>query len=64
MPVTVFLSYRRRSGHPAARLYEELAHRFGHHNVFEDVESIGGGTDYVVALQRALAASDVLVAPN
>jgi hypothetical protein len=61
MPVTVFLSYRRRASDPATLLYRDLAHRFGRRHVFKDAESIVGGTDYVVALQRALANCDVFV---
>jgi hypothetical protein len=61
MPVTIFLSYRRRANDYASLLYRDLAQRFGFHQVFKDVESIIGGADYVNALQRALTNCDVFV---
>jgi TIR domain len=62
MPVQMFLSYRREANHQAKLLYAALTQRFGRRQVFKDVESIAAGSDYVAALQDALATCDVLVA--
>jgi hypothetical protein len=59
----IFLSYRRAdtSGH-AGRLTDVLEARFGRGAVFRDIEAIDGGTDFVHAIEQALAgARTVLV---
>jgi hypothetical protein len=58
----IFLSYRRAdtSGH-AGRLTDLLEARFGRGSVFRDVESIDGGTDFVHAIDKALAGARVML---
>lgn len=58
----VFLSYRRSdsAGH-AGRLLDALERQFGDEGVFQDIEAIAPGTDFVVEIERALARSDALV---
>lgn len=52
----IFLSYRRDdTRHVAGRLAGDLADRFGHEAIFRDVESIDGGEEFPVKLDRALA---------
>jgi hypothetical protein len=59
----IFLSYRRgdTAGY-AGRLADGLAERFGAPQIFRDVDSIPAGTDFVEAMQAAVAGCDVLVA--
>lgn len=58
----IFLSYRRAdtSGH-AGRLTDMLEARFGRGAVFRDVEAIDGGTDFVHAIEKALAGARVML---
>jgi hypothetical protein len=58
----IFLSYRRAdaAGH-AGRLTDVLEGRLGPGTVFRDVASIDGGTDFVHAIEKALAAARVAV---
>lgn len=58
----IFLSYRRAdtSGH-AGRLTDLLEARFGRSAVFRDVEAIDGGTDFVRAIEQALAGARVML---
>lgn len=58
----IFLSYRRAdtSGH-AGRLTDLLEARFGRGAVFRDVEAIDGGTDFVRAIEKALAGARVML---
>lgn len=59
----IFISYRRDdSGGHAGALARELGQRFGAENVFLDLEDIGGGQDFVLALEQALDHCDVLIA--
>ena len=59
----VFVSYRRDDAAPyAGRLYDALAGRFGDDNVFMDLDTIELGTDYTEAIDRAIAASDAVIA--
>ena len=59
----IFISYRRDdSGGHAGALARELSQRFGAENVFLDLEDIGGGQDFVLALEQALDHCDVLIA--
>jgi hypothetical protein len=60
---TIFISYRRAdtSGY-AGRLADDLAERVGRHRVFRDVQGIAAGSDYVAAIDHAIAQSDVLLA--
>ncbi len=58
--VRVFLSYRREdAGAYAGRLADVLLQRLGPRSVFQDVTAISPGQDYTVAIDRALAESDV-----
>ena len=61
--MSIFVSYRRddAAGH-AGRLCDDLAERLGAAEVFQDVDSIAPGEDFVDAIQRAIAAADVVVA--
>ena len=61
--MSIFVSYRRddAAGH-AGRLCDDLAERLGAGEVFQDVDSIAPGEDFVDAIQRAIAAADVVVA--
>jgi hypothetical protein len=49
----IFISYRRddSAGH-AGRLADDLVECFGRRNVFEDVDSIRPGDDFVDAMRR------------
>jgi hypothetical protein len=60
----VFLSYRRSDSGEFVqhRLAEALGHRFGEENVFVDIDSIQGGTDWRQQLEHALDQAAVLVA--
>jgi hypothetical protein len=59
----IFISYRREdsAGH-AGRLFDRLKAQFGAERVFMDVEGIAPGADFVQAIQRAVAACDVVLA--
>jgi hypothetical protein len=61
--ITVFISYRRADteGH-AGRLRDWLVERFGEDGVFEDVDSIHPGEDYVSKLEQTLQRADVVLA--
>lgn len=58
----VFISYRRddQAGF-AGRLGDVLATTFGEENVFRDIEDIHPGEDFVAAIERNLAAVDVVL---
>lgn len=59
----VFINYRTRDGHWAARLiFEALTKRFGAHLVFLASESIKPGDDFAQEIERRLANTDVLLA--
>lgn len=60
---SIFISYRRddASGQ-AGRLCDRLADRFGADAVFMDVSDLQPGQDFVSEIERALRASDVLLA--
>lgn len=61
-PVThgIFISYRRddTSGHVIA-LMDPLSARFGAERIFKDTDSIKGGNDYIVEVERQLSSSAV-----
>ncbi|MBP6708540.1 MAG: TIR domain-containing protein [Candidatus Accumulibacter sp.] len=61
--VRVFLSYRRDdSAGWAGRLATDLQKRFGHEAVFQDIDAIEAGEDFVAAIERSLeSCSAVLV---
>lgn len=58
----VFISYRRddQAGF-AGRLADALASTFGADNVFRDIEDIHPGEDFVVAIEKQLAAVNVML---
>ena len=58
----IFISYRRDdSAGYAGRLYDRLSAHFGADRVFMDVEGIEPGTDFVDAIERAVASCRVLI---
>lgn len=58
----IFISYRRDdSAGYAGRLYDRLAAHFGADAVFMDVEGIEPGTDFVKAIEGAVASCKVLI---
>jgi hypothetical protein len=59
---TIFLSYRRSdtAGY-AGRLTDALQSRFGKESVFQDIEAIAPGTDFVDGIDAALAGCHVLL---
>ncbi len=59
----IFLSYRRddTSGH-VGRLTDRLCARFGRDAVFRDLDSIGPGRDFAVAINEAIGECDSVVA--
>ena len=62
MEYSVFLSYRRSdaSGH-AGRICDDLERHFNFPLVFHDIDSIKAGTDFVQALEQAIAAARVVI---
>ncbi|MFZ2974744.1 MAG: toll/interleukin-1 receptor domain-containing protein [Ferribacterium limneticum] len=58
----IFISYRRddQAGF-AGRLADALVSTFGADNVFRDIEDIHPGEDFVVAIEKQLAAVDVML---
>lgn len=62
VPFRIFLCYRREdTGHPAGRLYDRLTSRFGMSRVFEDVNSIKLGDDFLEVITAAIGDCDVLL---
>ncbi len=58
----IFISYRREeSAGFAGRLYDRLVSRFGHERVFMDVEGIDPGSDFVEAIEGAVASCRALI---
>jgi hypothetical protein len=59
----VFISYRREdSAAYAGRLFDILSTRFGKENTFMDLDTIEGGDNFTVVIDRKLTASDALLA--
>ncbi len=63
MTNSIFISYRREdtAGY-AGRIVDDLQERLPGVTIFRDIETIPAGEDFVVAIQRALAGSRVLLA--
>ena len=61
----IFVCYRRELAvqHAAGRLHADLTTEFGNDSVFMDVDSVGPGEDWLDAIENALSACDVLLAP-
>ncbi|HEU5342808.1 MAG TPA: toll/interleukin-1 receptor domain-containing protein [Ktedonobacterales bacterium] len=58
----IFISYRREdSADTSGRLYDRLETRFGHQNVFKDVDNIPPGVDFRTYISNALQMSDVVL---
>ena len=59
----VFISYRREDTDGfAGRIYDRLAMRLGHDNVFFDVDAIPPGRDFVDVLSDRVGKCDALIA--
>jgi hypothetical protein len=59
----IFISYRREeTAYPAGWLYDRLVDRFGDAQVFNDVESIAPGDDFIEVITSAVGSCDVLLA--
>lgn len=59
----IFVSYRREeTAYAAGWLFDRLAEHFGEGQVFEDVDSIALGDDFVEVITNAVASCDVLLA--
>ena len=62
-PGRIFVSYRRQeTSGIAGRLHDRLAEHFGARRVFIDVDSIEPGLDFAESIERAVDASEVLLA--
>lgn len=58
----IFISYRRDDTEAVAgRLYDALRSRFGRDRVFRDIDTLRGGQDYTVAIERVIQSSDVVL---
>jgi hypothetical protein len=54
----VFISYRREDSKPyAGRIFDRLKGRFGAEHVFMDITAIRAGSDFIDAIEKALASS-------
>jgi nickel superoxide dismutase len=63
VPGRIFISYRHEdSAYATGRLYDWVANRFGKDQVFNDVDAIKLGDDFVEVITTAVARSDVLLA--
>ena len=59
----IFISYRRADTEGyAGRIYDRLRTHFSDNEIFMDVDDIEPGEDFVLALQSAVGACDVLIA--
>src|SRR5437762_5109992 len=59
---TIFLNYRRSdTGGYAGRLADALERRFGKNTVFQDTEAIEPGTNFVNAIDAAIARCEAVV---
>src|SRR5262245_56570278 len=58
----IFISYRRDEAEGyAGRIHERLASIFGTHSVFMDVDDLKPGSEFPLAIENAIATSDVLL---
>lgn len=58
----IFISYRRDDSRgTAGRLYDDLTERFGKDRVFRDIDALGIGVDYAVAIHDFIAGCDGIV---
>lgn len=62
MPASVFLSYRRGAADgTTGRIYDAVCARLGNEHVFQDIDSIRPGDDFVEVLTRTLASCRVVL---
>jgi TPR repeat protein len=62
MASKIFISYRRDdSAGTAGRLHDRLAEKFGHSNLFIDVDNMPAGTDFVEYLGKQVAICDIFL---
>jgi hypothetical protein len=60
--VRVFVSYRRAdAGGHAGRLVDDLGERLPEATIFQDIESIGPGIDFVAAVKKAITGADAVL---
>lgn len=65
VPGRIFVSYRRaETAWAAGRLFDFLADQFGRNKVFEDVDSIELGEDFVEMISNAVGSCDVHRGPS
>ncbi|MFY9610840.1 MAG: toll/interleukin-1 receptor domain-containing protein [Blastocatellia bacterium] len=58
----VFISYRRAdNAHSATKLYRHLSMRFGKDRVFQDVDDIKPGADFLETIRQELASCQVFL---
>lgn len=63
VPGRIFMSYRREdTAYPAGWLFDRLASHFGRVQVFEDIDSIEPGDDFVEVINTAVGSCAVLLA--
>jgi hypothetical protein len=61
-PAVIFLSYRRGDTQWAARgIYDRLVNRYGHQNVFRDLDAIPPGVRFREFIERKISESDVFI---
>ena len=59
----IFMSYRREDTQGFARgIYENLAKRYGRHNVFRDIDSIPAGAQFAQFIEEKIAQAGVVLA--
>ena len=59
----IFISYRRDdASFPAGRIYDHLAARFPHNQIFMDVDNLDPGIDFFEAIENSVGSCEVLVA--
>jgi len=59
----IFISYRRQdSAYPAGWLYQQMQDRFGSHQIFQDVDNLEPGDDFVEKIDEAVSSCAVLLA--
>jgi TIR domain len=61
-PAVIFLSYRRGDTQWAARgIYDRLVNRYGHQNVFRDLDAIPPGVRFREFIEKKISESDVFI---
>ncbi|MBV8224161.1 MAG: toll/interleukin-1 receptor domain-containing protein, partial [Verrucomicrobia bacterium] len=58
----IFISYRREdSSASAGRIYDRLSGSFPSNRIFNDVDNIAPGVDFVTAIEKSIGSCDVLI---